>query len=833
MREAGGGSRIVAGRGELPPGARRPGSDEDATRAPRRIKASASGAVSEDALPEDPRYAGRGLLGRGGQGLVFRAFDRELDREVALKTVRPGSLSPELAEEFIEEARATARLSHPNIVPIFDVGRLADRRPFYTMKLLTGQSLAGVLEGLRDGGREDEWSLVRLVQVIQQVAQALQLAHDHGIVHRDVKPANVMLGPLGEVLLVDWGIAKRSGRRDDALSSREHGRRARMETEAGLFKGTPAFMSPEHVRGAALDGRADVYSLGVVLYQTLALRRPFEAATTDELLDHILNADPPPPETLAGERHVPRELSRLALHALAREPDQRVPSAAAFAAELQDFLEGVADRSKREAAALSLQAEARARLVDHREVEAAALRAEAELARLAAEHLPWHPVEGKRALFRAQDELEARREGRWVTFLDGANLLTDALAHVPDHPEIRRELAELFWPRFLEAEKAQHRLETVTYRKLVERFHDGRYSRELDGRGSLELQVEPSHAELTLHPLVEVERVLVDGPPRPLGRGSARIADLAMGSYVVVARADGHEPARYPVWIERCTEWRGSLRLLPAGALPPGFILVPGTETWLGGDDRAMNSWPLRRVRVETFAIAKHPVTFGEYCEFLADLTDEDAQRWLPRTGTEGALASRRADGSWEPFAGVEMTPHFVATYGLEAKARIPVVGIDRASAEAYAAWRAVLEGRKHRLPTGEEWELAARGVDRRRHPWGDRFDAALCHVSTSFEEEPDLAPVGTFRSDRSIYGACDMAGCIQEWTSGWIDQERALAEVRGASWAAPPALASLARRQAFSANGRLAAQGMRLVMDLQDEPQVAGGFDGPRTSGG
>src|SRR6185369_16406085 len=119
-------------------------------------------------------------------------------------------------------------------------------------------------------------------------------------------------------------------------------------------------------------------------------------------------------------------------------------------------------------------------------------------------------------------------------------------------------------------------------------------------------------------------------------------------------------------------------------------------------------------------------------------------------------------------------------------------------------AWRAAREGRPFRLPTGEEWELAARGVDRRTHPWGSRFDAALCHVSTSFEEEPDLAPVGTFTSDRSVYGAYDMAGCIQEWTSGWIDEERGLAEVRGASWAAPPAFASAARRQAFSTHGRL-----------------------------
>ena len=200
-----------------------------------------------DLPPVHPRYEPREIIGRGGEGVVHRVFDKELGRDVALKTLRPERLNPDGIEAFLEEARAAAGLEHPNVVPIHDVGVFTDGRPFYTKRLVSGQSLAEVLRGQADGmaADDDDWSLVSLVQVIQQTCRALTVAHDRGIIHRDVKPGNILIGTFGETLLVDWGISKVSGS-------------SRAATATGVVKGTIGYLSPEQARAEPLDARSDL-----------------------------------------------------------------------------------------------------------------------------------------------------------------------------------------------------------------------------------------------------------------------------------------------------------------------------------------------------------------------------------------------------------------------------------------------------------------------------------------------------------------------------------------------------------------------------------------------
>ena len=754
--------------------------------------------------PSSRRYRIEGLLGSGGQGVVYRARDLELDRPVALKTLLAAPSAPDALDVFLSEARAAASLEHPNIIPIHDVGCFDDGRPYYAMRLVSGRSLAQVLDRAATADSGADWGVVRAVQVVQQVARALQHAHAHGVLHRDVKPGNVLLGSEGEVLLVDWGIAKAAIAR-------------RAETEAGVVKGTAAYMSPEQVRGLPLDARADVYALGVVLYECLTLRLPFERASTADLLAAILRDEPPDPRSLAADRAVPDELSELVLAALAKSPDARVPSAEALHDRLQAYLEGLRDEQRRHVEAERRRAEGDLALALHEDAAAEVARLDGEIERLSHDLPAWTPIADKRPLLAARRRREEADERAQALFLEAVNRYTDALAHVPAHAPSRRALADAFWRRFVASEEAGDAALARTCRALVERFHDGRLARELRGDGALRLRVTPEDAAVALHPLVEEDLVLVDGPELWRGSGDVALDPLPMGSYVVVATAPGRETARLPVCVERGLRWEGELRLLPRGALPEGFVHVPGMSARLGGDAAASNAWPLRRVTVASFAMKAHPVTFGEYCELLDDCDPARAERLVPRLDAVGPLCARGDGGRWHPVAERiwGTAPESLRAGGAER--RVPVFCVNRRAAEEWLAWLGARLGRPARLPTPEEWEVAARGADRRLHPWGDRFDPALCHGRDHFPW-CDVAPVGSVPTDRSVHGVHDLAGCMQEWTSGAFAADPGVAEVRGGGWASGPANLRAAWRGACSIDAANIYLGFRAVLPIEPE---------------
>jgi predicted Ser/Thr protein kinase len=227
-------------------------------------------------------YTLKGEIGRGGMGRVFLAEDRTLNRQVALKVGHTGDATQKAA--FYREAKILSRLSHPNIVPVHNFGEDAAGRPFYSMKLVRGQTLQRVIKNLRknDLATALDFSRQRLLSVFRRVCNAIEFAHSAGYMHRDIKPENVMIGEYGEVWVMDWGLAQALGQAsspnyDDAS---QHDRKYAVE-------GTPQYMSPEQASGNSLDERTDIYSLGATLYAILTLQAPVQGVSLKEILRKV------------------------------------------------------------------------------------------------------------------------------------------------------------------------------------------------------------------------------------------------------------------------------------------------------------------------------------------------------------------------------------------------------------------------------------------------------------------------------------------------------------------------------------------------------------------
>lgn len=266
------------------------------------------------------RYEIHQRLARGGMAQVYLARDRSLDRPVAVKELAPEfATDPSFVERFRREAQAAANLSHPNIVGVFDWGT-QDGTYFIVMEYIDGPSLSQVIR--RDGPLHPR----RAAEIGGEVAAALGFAHSRGVVHRDVKPGNVLLTATGQSKVTDFGIARALSSPDDDL------------TQAGSVMGTATYFSPEQAQGLAVDPRSDLYSLGVVLYEMVTGRTPFSGDTPLAIAYRHVQDQPAPPSTIVPD--IPLGLEAIIMKLLQKRPDDRYPTAEALRADLNRFLDG-------------------------------------------------------------------------------------------------------------------------------------------------------------------------------------------------------------------------------------------------------------------------------------------------------------------------------------------------------------------------------------------------------------------------------------------------------------------------------------------------------------
>ena len=277
-----------------------------------------------DALKSLGRYQIRGVLGKGAMGLVYDGLDPNLSRRVAIKTILTSKLDKETARlysmRFEREVRAVARLNHPNIVQVYDFGAEGDLA-YIVMEFIQGKELQDYFE------KNERFDVKTIFRLMNELLDALHFAHEAGIIHRDIKPGNVMVDAGGHAKLTDFGVARVTdpdGPQGEA-------------TRVGAMVGTPSYMSPEQIQGQTLDRRTDIFSAGIIFYQFLTGKKPFEAANQWGLQAKIIQEDPVWPSSLV---QVPPEFDRIVARALAKDVEQRYQSARSFADSLKRILEG-------------------------------------------------------------------------------------------------------------------------------------------------------------------------------------------------------------------------------------------------------------------------------------------------------------------------------------------------------------------------------------------------------------------------------------------------------------------------------------------------------------
>ncbi|MEI6714623.1 MAG: WD40 repeat domain-containing serine/threonine protein kinase [Verrucomicrobiota bacterium] len=321
----------------------------------RSLSRTDSGAASAEIRGA---YALLKEIARGGMGQIYEGNDPQLARQVAVKvsSLAQGGEDP----RFAQEAKVLAKLAHPNIVPVYNLGTDSQGRPFYSMKLVKGRSLQAILKQLQQGDSETKvhFTRARLLSVFQKVCDAMAFAHSKGILHRDLKPDNVMVGEFGEVLVMDWGLAKVIGSAETVLGGGAAGGSDFGMTMEGEVMGTPQYMSPEQAAGvvAELDERSDIYSLGGILYAILTLRPPIDGKSLDEVLSKVKGGVITPMQTTLGATTgevarptmevVPSELAAVVRKAMALDRGKRYQTVGEFSEDIEAYLNGFATRAE-------------------------------------------------------------------------------------------------------------------------------------------------------------------------------------------------------------------------------------------------------------------------------------------------------------------------------------------------------------------------------------------------------------------------------------------------------------------------------------------------------
>jgi eukaryotic-like serine/threonine-protein kinase len=780
-------------------------------------------------IEANSRYRLGKSLGIGGSGQVFSSLDTVFQRRVALKVLKqsPENEDPLVQQRFIREAKITAQLEHPCVIPIYDMGSFSDSRTFYTMRIVKSRSLREFLRARTDTLS----SLPKLCALFVQVCRAMDYAHSRNVIHRDLKPENILLGDYGEVSVADWGVCKILHEVETARSiSEPHYEKASSETQQGSLIGTPGYISPEQAMGEweKVDTKTDLFSLGVILYEILTNQLPFTGSSVMAVLMATMHNAPQPPRSITKD--CPLLLEELCLSLLEVDPAKRPPNAALVADEIELYLAGAKEKMRRTEEAALLVQRASEPIQSYRTAEAEREQLEGSARSLLQAVPTFESLEKKRSAWQLEDLAAEREREQALAAAKAIVLYSQALGYDPSHPAARQGLAALYWSLAQRAEAKRDEPARLLHESRVIDYDDGHYAAILKANGWISLQT-PADTEVFAYRYQELDRSLRLGERLYLGKTPLLEVELSPGSYLLLLRSEGRRDTRYPVWLKRGEHHQSYVNLYTEAELGADFIYIPGGSFIMGGDIEAFDALTRQELTLHDFAVGRFPVTFAQYLEFISDLPEEEARRRLPYDAIDNPpLVERDKHGVWSVRYEVLIEGGGQRFCPKEQAGTLPVFAISWFDAMAYCHWRSAKDRASYRLPTEAEWEKSARGVDGRFFPWGDRFDSIFCKMRDARPGNPQPEPIGAFSTDESPYGVRDLAGGIRDFCAdvhGLIDWKAALAEdeatagarvSRGGAWNTPMLRCRVAARFSNQANNRYVNGGFRMVKLLRPD---------------
>jgi serine/threonine-protein kinase len=716
----------------------------------------------------DGRYQLEMRLGQGGMGVVFKARHIFLKTQHAIKVILPDLVGndPNLVTRFRQEALAAAAIRHQNIIAVTDFGVVRGTMPFLVMEFVKGKSLQDIM------AEEGAMSPMRAFELMQPICAGIAAAHRQKIVHRDLKPLNVMIQegvPISEgAKILDFGLAKiKSGELLGSFVAAQ---------TTGLM-GSPFYMAPEQWSDDPPDARADIYSLGVMLYQMLTGEVPFKGSSIPSIMKKHLTLDVPPLSTKGVD--VPPQIEAVIRHALEKELKYRTPSADEFAREL------------REAMATA----------------SAALRRTGETAQVDASKTLVLPSSPKHST--------PVPKGSTTAFDPLAGTISASSLH-------EEEQKTLFAQRQLALEAAAKRKyvdqqaeEEEQRRKAEEgeREAERRHLEELVAKQTKVLEDKLTQLASTMSPkttgdpdATHVQR----GGVATVGDSSFPGAPAQSFSHFDVSLVP-KKRSSLPLILGLCVVLLigagvGGVFILrsktvkPAGPTRPDgpvainkaeLVEIPGGVFQMGRNDSLPTEAPAHQVTINAFSMDKTEVTNAEYAQFVNDANHAPPEQW----------------GSVKAPVGQEL---------------LPVSNVSYDEAIAFAEWRSKRDGVTYRLPTEEEWEYAARNGDKDNlYPWGNAW--APGRAATQEAGVGKEQPVGTYPQGGNRWGVQDLIGNLWEWTSSKAslypgsplklpDVQKGWIVARGGSYGSPANKVSGTMRDWFAPNYKNPVLGFRLV---------------------
>ena len=772
-------------------------------------------------------------IGLGGVGLVVSAHDPNLDRDVAVKMIRGENKNrlPEI-ERFIREARATANIEHPNVIPVHEMGVMDGVGVYFTMKKVKGDDFNKIIESLKKGDREycEKYTRLYLLEIFISVCNGVAFAHNKRIIHRDLKPHNILIGDYGEVLVMDWGLAKyldcnEEEKYRDVPAEKGvgvlHGDPS-MTTD-GTISGTPHYMPPEQADGKILelDERSDIYSLGAMLYHILTYTPPYDGEDVYNVLADVQKGNFIRPREKCPKFKIPRELEAVCIKAMSLEKIKRYQSVQELIKDVRNYIEGFPVSAHPDSAlvkfrklcmrhpAVSSTTAATLFIVvtgfillklmlflQFQTIIAAAeknrIEGNVELRNASRTYREFDALASKRVV-REESEREIELSRRLSSFyINAENKYETAVLLYNSVPKaysrslpLKEGLTDIMFNRISYSILVQNYERAEKWVNLVRLWTGGNFENLspenrntflsfvdiVKGDGYMRVSTRPEGASVTLWKLVDKgDGILSEVEPKELGLSPVNEFMIRKGSYLLKIKSGNRPEATYPVAINH-GETENADIYIPE-SVQAGLVYVPGGTFFIGGENSRY--YRSHEVSIPGFFIKKYEVTFREYLEFWKDLkTKGEKEKHISKMVFNAS--ERTSVDAWDSEG------KLISQLG----ENLPVVGIMHESAVAYCDWLSRKTGRAFMLPTAEQWEKAARGVDGRNFPWGDGFNAKYANISENAEARIKFgyfAPPGSFPKDISVYGLFDMGGNVREMTSSNFIDGGLFFQIKGAS---------------------------------------------------